>query len=142
MKTQPHFKIVVLEDDDFFNRMLSSFLERHLRELGKAKGFVVTVSSYTSFTDCSLNLDPATTLLFTDYYLANGYKAPDMMQRMQQRGLHCKVIVMSRIQNVQTALTPIIEGASEFVNKNQYALNRCLLLAETILLERLAFKTN
>ena len=142
MKTQPHFKIVVLEDDDFFNRILSSYLERHLRELGKTKGFQISVSSYTSFTDCSLNLDPTTALFFTDYYLSNGYKAPDIIQRMKERGLRCKVIVMSRIQNAQTALTPIIEGASEFVNKNNLAINRCLLLAETILLERLNFAKN
>lgn len=137
MKTKTNFKIVVLEDDDFYNRILSRYLSRNLQDLGIIKGFTIKICSYTSHTDCLRNLEPDVDLLFTDYYLNDGYSAPIIMDKLKQRGIDCKVVVMSRLQTIQTAISPIFDGAADFVKKNKDALKTCLYLSESILLEKL-----
>lgn len=137
MKPVPNFKIVILEDDDFYNRILSRYLKINLEKIGFLKGFTVNVLSYTSFIDCKRNLSPDIDLVLTDYYLSDGYTAPYLMEKLRQRGIQCKVIVISRLHSVQTAIVPLLDGASEFVQKNKHALKNCLYITESILTERL-----
>ena len=140
MKTLPSFKIVILEDDDFYNRLLSKYLKNALSELGIVRGFNLELTSYTSYRDCTLNFENDTLLLFTDYYLKNGYCASNIIEFINMRGSECKIIVVSQIQNLQTAICTILEGATDFIKKDKYTLRQCQDIAETIITEKLAYK--
>lgn len=137
MNPLPNFKIVVLEDDDFFNKLLSHYLKTHLDNSGLINGFTVSINSYTSFNDCSVNLQPNVDILLTDYYLSDGYNAKKMIDKVKNRGIDCKIIVMSREQNLKTAIVPLLEGASEFIKKNNDVLQNCLYVSEAIVLDKL-----
>ncbi len=140
MKNLPNFKIVILEDDDFYNKLLSRFLEQELKNTALIKRFTVEINSYTSFKDCSRNFDNNTTLLFTDYYLRDGYSASHMIDFIKYRCSDCKVVVLSQVQTIQTSICTILQGAYEFIVKDKKTLFQCKDLAETIILEKLILK--
>lgn len=132
------FKIVILEDDDFYNRILTHYLRKNLEDLGLLKGFTVRIFSYTSYRDCCLNIQEDTDILFSDYYLNDGFSASLLIEEMHKKGIACKIIIMSRLQNIQTSIAPVLNGAVEFIQKNKMALKRCLDISEAILIERSA----
>lgn len=140
MKTFPSFKIVILEDDDFYNKLLTQYLKAVLTELGTVKGFKLEVTSYTSYKDCTLNFDNDTVLLFTDYYLKNGYSASHIIEFVNRRQCNCKIVVVSQIQNLQTAVCTILEGAVDFIKKDKHTLYQCRDIAESIINERLVVR--
>lgn len=137
MIPKPNIKIVILEDDDFYNKFLTGYLTKNLEELGLIKGFTVSISSFTSYNDCSLNMQQDTDILFSDYYLNDGFNASLLMEEIKQKGFRCKVIILSRLESLQTAITPIMEGAADFIQKNKEALKKCFLISEAIISEKL-----
>lgn len=140
MKQMPNFKIVILEDDDFYNRLLTRFLKLNLEKLACAKGIVITIHSFTSFLDCKRNLSDDVDLVITDYYLSDGYSAPLIIEKLNHRRINCKVVVMSRLQTIETSIIPILDGAIDFVKKNKKALQKCLFLSESVLSEKFKYQ--
>ena len=140
METLKKFKIVVLEDDDFYNKLLSRYLTAVLTELGVMKGFRLRLSSYTSYKDCMMNFDDDTTLLFTDYYLRNGNSASQVIRFVNNTNSKCKVVVISQIQNMQTAVSTLLEGAIDFIRKDRNTLQQCRDIAEAVINERLILR--
>lgn len=137
MNTMPNFKLVVLEDDEFFNKLLTHYLKKHLDDSGLVNGYTVSISSYTSFNDCNINLNSNLDVLVTDYYLSGGHNATKMIDNVKNKGIDCKIIVMSREQSLKTAIVPLLDGASEFIKKNNDALKNCLYVSESIFLEKM-----
>lgn len=134
----PEFKIVVLEVNDFYNKLLSNYLDNNLKKLAVINGFKVQINSFTSYKDCSRNFDNNTTILFSDYYLGDGHSAPHVIEFVNSRLSSCKVVVVSQIQNLQTSVCTLMQGAYEFIKKDKKALFECRDLAETIILEKMS----
>ena len=133
----PHFKIVILDDNDFYNQVLSRFLTHNLKKLGIIKGFTVDIFSFTTYLDCSKNIDNSVDILFTDYYLSDGYNASHIINFINDKLLKCKIIVVSQIQNLQTSVFTALAGACEFIKKDNKTLYECHSIAETIISEKL-----
>lgn len=140
MKTLPNFKIVVLDDDDFYNKLLTKQIDSELNELKKTLHFNFEINSYTSCKDCAVNFDTDTTLLFSDFYLGNGYNASYLMELIKQRSSDCKVVIVSQLQNTQTALSTLLNGAYEFFQKDPKLLHKCGELASFVIAENLKHK--
>jgi DNA-binding NtrC family response regulator len=133
----PNFKIVILDDNEFYNQILSRFLSTNLKKTGLLKGFTVSVASYTSYVDCLKSLDDSVDVLFTDYFLSNGYTASDIIGFVNDKLLRCKVVVVSQIQTLQTSALTVLAGAYEFIKKGKKTLYQCNDIAETIITEKL-----
>lgn len=133
----PNFKIVILDDNVFYNQILSRFLSTNLKKIGLHKGFTVNVASYTSYVDCLKSLDNSIDLLFTDYFLSNGYNASNIIDFVNDKLLRCKVVVVSQIQTLQTSALTILAGAYEFIKKDKKTLYECNDIAATIIAEKL-----
>lgn len=136
----PFFKIVVLEDDDFYNKLLSRYLKTALSELGIVKGFALEVKSYTSLIDCTLNFDNDTILMFTDYYLKDRHSASNIIDFVNSRPSACKIVVISQIQNLQTEFSTLLKGAIDFIKKDKRTFYQCRDIAESIITEKLVIK--
>lgn len=134
---QPHFKILILDDNEFYNQMLSRFLISNLKQTGLLKGFTVDVLSFTTYNDCIKHLDSQIDILFTDYYLSDGYNATHIINFINQKLLKCKVVVVSQIKNLQTSLVTMLSGACEFIRKDERTMAHCHFLAEAIIAEKL-----
>ncbi|MBA2612742.1 MAG: response regulator [Bacteroidetes bacterium] len=136
MKNQNHFNVVVLEDNDFYNRVLTHQLQNYGDTIALDKHFSFEIQSYTNSTDCLRNLKPETDIAFLDYYL-NESNALDVMKKIQKKCSDCKIIILSQIQNMRTSLQTISEGASDFISKDRNALARCCYILEEIINQRL-----
>jgi DNA-binding NtrC family response regulator len=118
MKT---YHIVVLEDNEFYNSMLTKQLDFCAKQLEGTNDFNYDITSYTSVKDCLRNLKEDTNIAFLDYYLGEGITAMDVLKEMKKKNPDCKVIVISRIDNEQITKDIITNGALEFLVKNKNA---------------------
>jgi len=139
METQaiPNFKIVILDDNDFYNKILTRFLSESLKKTGLLKGFTVDIFSFTSVKDCLNNLDNSVDILFTDYFLSDDCNATHIIDFINEKVLTCKVIVVSQIQNMKTCALTILAGAYEFIKKDKKTMFECNGIAEAIITEKL-----
>ncbi len=136
MKTQNHFNVIVLEDNNFYNNILTRQLQNYVENIAMEKHFSFEIQSYTSASDCIRNLKPETDIAFIDYYL-NGSNAIEVMRKIQKRCDDCKIIILSQIKNIKTSLQTLSEGASDFISKDRNTLARCCYIFEEIINQRL-----
>jgi DNA-binding NtrC family response regulator len=137
MKTQNHFKIVVLEDSEFYNKILSKKLQNYIEPISLDKEYSYDIQSYTNLNDCLNNLNPDTDIAFVDFYLGDSKNALYVIKKIKQKCSNCKIIVISQSKNTMTELQTISEGAIDFISKDNDALMRSCFIAEDIINERL-----
>ncbi len=137
MKNYPHFKIVILEDNDFYNRLMSKYLKNQIKQFAILKGFTFDITSFTSYSECARNFHNDINIIITDYYLNDGYSALNILDLVKRRGSKCKVIVLSQIQNITTSICTILEGAYEFIPKNKETLVRSTDIVEDLIIQNL-----
>ena len=137
MKTQNHFKIVVLEDSEFYNNILSKKLQNYIKPISQDKEYSFDIQSYTNLNDCLYNLQSDTDIAFVDFYLGDSKNALYVLKKIKQKCSDCKVVVISQSRNSITELQSISEGAVDFISKDNDALMRSCYIAEDIINERL-----
>ncbi|HXU27594.1 MAG TPA: response regulator [Bacteroidia bacterium] len=137
MKTQSHFKIVILEDSEFYNNILSKKLENYIKPIAIDKKYSFDIQSYTNLNDCLYNLHSDTDIAFVDFYLGDSKNALYVLKKIKQKCLNCKVVIISQSKNSMTELQTISEGAVDFISKDNDALMRSCYIAEDIINERL-----
>jgi DNA-binding NtrC family response regulator len=137
MKPQHHFKIVVLEDSDFYNNLLTRQLENYTGALAVDKDCTFDIQSYTNVNDCMRNLSPETDIAFVDYYLSDNKNALDILKKIKQKCQDCKVVIISQVKNIKTSLQTLKEGASDFITKDRFALTKSCYLVEDLVNQRL-----
>jgi ActR/RegA family two-component response regulator len=140
VKTHNQFEIVVLEDNDFYNTLLTRQLQSYIGNFAADKGFEFTINSYTNPQDCLRNLKPETDIAIVDYYLGESKNALDILKVIRQKCEDCKVIIISGIKNIKTSYQTLNEGAAGFVFKDRDALNESCVLVEHIINDRLQFE--
>lgn len=133
MKNYPHFKIVILEDNDFYNKLMSKYIKNHVAQYALLRGFTFDLISFTSYSDCVRNFSNDITIIVTDYYLSEGYCALHILNLVKKRGSNCKVVVLSQIQNITTSIYTLLEGAYEFIPKNKAVFEKSGNVIEDII---------
>lgn len=136
METNSEFKIVVLEDNDFYNNLLTRQLENYTGEIATDKGYKFEINSYTNATDCLKNIKSDTDIAFVDYYLGESKNGLDVLKIIKQKSPHCKVVVISRENNMKTSFQTLNEGAYTFIYKDRDALIESCYLVDEIIKER------
>lgn len=128
MTPKKNIKIVILEDDLFFNKSL----ERHVQTICNSHAyddFKFEISTYLNAKDCIEKLDKDTDILFLDYYLIGPEEQQilnggDVFKRVREVCKDCKVVMVSSMKNIQTVVEMIRRGIYEFVTKNKNSNNR------------------
>ena len=138
MKLNPHFKIVILEDSDFYNKLMTINIKAHVGKLALLKNFTFDILSYTRYNDCVRNFNPDTDIIITDYYLNECYNAEDVLDLIRKRGAKSKVIVISQIHNIETAICSILDGATEFILKDRKAMEKTRYVIEELITDKLS----
>jgi DNA-binding NtrC family response regulator len=133
MKNCPHFKIVILEDNDFYNKLMSKYLKNHIAHYALLRGFTFDLISFTSYSDCVRNFSNDINIIVTDYYLSEGYCALHILDLVRKRSSNCKVVVLSQIQNITTSIYTLLEGAYEFIPKNKAVFEKSGHVIEDII---------
>lgn len=126
------FRIAILEDNEFFNDMLTRQIEDFTAILAMEKNCRFEISSYTSPNDFIRNLKNDTDIVFVDYYLGNGVTGSDMIKKIRERCWDCKVVVVSQVRNIKTISIPLKDETIDFVFKDTNALPNCCFILEDI----------
>lgn len=137
MKPQNHFKIVVLEDSDFYNNLLTMQLQNYTSAMATDKHCSFDIQSYTNANDCLRNLNSDTDIAFVDYYLNDSKNALDILKIIKQKCTDCRVIIISQVKNLKTSYQTMKEGAFNFISKDRFALTESCFMVEDLVNERL-----
>ena len=130
------FKIMVLEDSEFFNSVLTRTISNYLEILSQEKGFEYDVQSFTTVKDFLRNLKEDTDIVFIDYYLGGGLTAPEVISWMKKICDGCKIIVVSQSNDGSLKQKVYSEGAAEFITKSKESLFRACIVLEEIIYEK------
>lgn len=139
MGTQTNFKIVVLEDSEFYNRLLTRQLEMYTQAIAADRNCSFDIQAYTKVSDCLHNLPPDTDIAFIDYYLGTDVNAMHILEYIKKKCKACRIIIISQAKTLMTSMQTLKMGASAFVCKNQDAFQNSCQLIEDMVNERLNY---
>lgn len=132
-KLRKQFKIVVLEDNEFYNTILTRQLKNYTNEMETAKGCTFDFESYTNPGDCIRNLKPDTDIAIIDYYLGESKNAMDILKVIREKCKDCKVVIISQFKNIKTYYETLNNGAYHFIYKDRQALAKSCYVIEDII---------
>lgn len=128
-----HFKIVVLEDNEFYNMILTRKLKQFTNDLEAELGCLFEIDSYTNPDDCIRNLKSETDIAILDYYLGESKNALEILKKIKAKCDHCKIIIISQFKNIKTSYQTLNEGAYHFILKDAKALiNSCMVVGDIV----------
>jgi DNA-binding NtrC family response regulator len=136
-KLRKQFKIIVLEDNEFYNNILTRQLKNYTDELEEGKGCTFDIESYTNAGDCIRNLKPDTDIAIVDYYLGDSKNAMDILKAIKEKCDHCRVVIISQFKNIKTYYETLNNGAYHFIFKDKQALAKSCYVIEDIINEGL-----
>ena len=126
------FRIIVLEDSEFFNNMLTKQIDYFTSILAMEKNCRFEIQSCVSTTDFLRNLKHETDIAFVDYYLENGITGADMIEKIKEQCWDCKVVVISQEKNIRNTVMSSIDEGVDFVFKDLQSLPKCCFILEDI----------
>jgi len=131
------FKIAILEDNLFYNKLLKKQLEDYFENLGVLTNCVFSIKSFTNTNDFVENLSENTDVALIDFYLQDGETALKVMEKIKYKSADCKVIIISGVKNIHTYYKTFWLGAVDFITKDRTAPIRSCRLIESIYTEKL-----
>lgn len=135
------FKIAILEDNMFYNRLLKKQLDDYFENLGVLTNCVFSIKSYTNTNDFVNNLTDGTDVALLDFYLEDGETALKVMEKIKEKSPECKIIIISGIKNVHSYYKTFWLGAVDFITKDRTAPLRSCRLIESIFSEKFGVKS-
>lgn len=134
MIAQKQIKIVVLEDSEFYNSVLTRQLENFTEEFSLLNNIHFSIQSYTHSEDCIRNLKEDVDIVFSDYYLGNSITASDILKHMKEKCSLCKFVVLSQTEDEFIIEKLLSDGAFAVLHKDKDALSKSCLVIEEILI--------
>lgn len=133
MESDRIFRIVVLEDNEFYNKLLTKQLQNYTGIISAQKNLNFDIQSYTSPVDFIDKLNPDTDIAFVDYYLGNSVTGMDIIKQIREKCKNCKIIIISQVRTIKTAYQTLEEGAMEYIFKDSNALAKSCFVLEDVL---------
>ncbi len=140
-ETIQKFKISILEDNMFYNRLLKKQLDDYFENLGVLTNCIFSIKSFTNTADFVKNFSAKTDVALLDFYLEEGETALKVMEDIKEKSPDCKVIIISGIKNIHSYYKTFWLGAVDFIAKDRTAPIRCCRLIEAIFAEKLGVKS-
>ncbi|HEY1038215.1 MAG TPA: response regulator [Bacteroidia bacterium] len=142
MELKPHFKIMIVEDNDFYNKLLTRHIQNYISPIAVSQGFTFELFCYTTFKDFSLNLNDEIDFILCDYFLNDGYTAINLLELVNKLIKRVRVIVISKSQDIKTSIRTLLKGAVEFLAKDRETLKKSGHILEEMIYELLEKRRN
>lgn len=122
-------KIMVVEDDLFYNKIL----EKHLNQICKGYNYPdldFKIAFETTVTDANekIESDFVPDILILDYYLDGEgdsiQTGMEVLKKVKKKNPQCKAIIISGQKNMETTAELMINGADEYITKDNFSTNR------------------
>ena len=127
------FRIVVLEDNPFYNQIFSTRLKLFLDTILPNKRTEIFVESYLKPGECIANIKADTDLVFLDYYLSESITALDVIRQIKWRCPDSRIMILSQYYSLNNSLATILEGATGFIQKGLSAIPKSCEVAKEAL---------
>ena len=132
-------KIVIVEDDLYYNKVLKKYIETICNEKFYSK-CKFTIKSYLTAYECIEELEDDTDLVLLDYYLVNeneqdNLTGVDVLDAVNEYCDDCKVIMISGQDNPTITEALREKGIVEYINKNLNSKNRVGSVVQRVLKE-------
>ena len=132
-----HFKIALIEDNEFYNNIFAQKLQFYLDSLKFELGFTYQLDTYINAEKAMDLLPIDIDLIFLDYYLGNDRNAPYYLSKINERYPLCEVVVISQHVFFTTKLLIMLQGATACIPKSQYAFLKSCSIVERLIHNRL-----
>ena len=124
-------QITVLEDNLYYNRMLTQTIENNLMKIIPPNSDIeYHIDSFLSYQDFLFNFQPETSIAFVDFYLENQKTGLDALRLIKKNCLNCKVVVLSDSKNFWNMYFCLTQGASGIIVKDDNMDSLCGYLIE------------
>ena len=128
--------VLVVEDNEYYNKLLTGALSRSIRSLPGKSRFEMSFHSFTNSLECmkkikSRKLSSYDTIAFVDYYVGHGINGGHILKLLKEQNNDTMVILLSQTKNIEQKLEQ--NNSSYFVVKDSYAPALCCLYLEQYL---------
>ncbi len=128
MKTKKLLKIVIVEDNLYYNKALTKYLNT-LCNTSVYPQFEFEIKSYLNAHDCIENLEDDTNIMVLDYYLVNEDEpdiltGADIVKVAKKHCPNCKIIMVSSQQNSHRTSELMRQGVYEYIDKTVNSKDR------------------
>jgi DNA-binding NarL/FixJ family response regulator len=128
MKDGKLIKIMVIEDNEMYNALLTKKLQQYTESLSLDTNYTFEVSSFTSLPDFIRNIKEDIDIVFMDYFLVKNITALDILAKIKQICNDCRIFVVSRTEDKDIIHKIYENGIDDFIFKDKYALAHCCFL--------------
>lgn len=146
MNTNNKIKITIVEDDQYFNELLTKYIKSVCTSsiLNKSD---LEIKSFYSAQDCIEQLEDDTDIMILDYYLKNEnddeeLNGENVLNEVKKFCKDCKVIMISGQNDPGLVANLMKNGIYDYVDKNTNTPNRVGSLVYKILKNELNEKTH
>ncbi|MFT5601478.1 MAG: response regulator of citrate/malate metabolism [Flavobacteriales bacterium] len=128
MKKLTKIKIAIVEDDVYYNKTLTRYIQNICNEQ-VYKGHIFEIKSFYNAHDCIEELEDDLNIMILDYFLFNEDEddvltGGDVLDVVKEHCPDCKVIVASAQQSAHTTAELLRNGVFEYIDKNVNTSNR------------------
>jgi hypothetical protein len=125
--------VIVVEDNDYYNKLLSGVLKQRIKENRDKWDFNFKFHSYTDALDCltkikSGSFEESHSIAFIDYYLGSGINGTHIIKMLKNRTLNSSVVLLSQSKGVMGKSIPV--SYDYFVLKDESGPALCCLCLE------------
>ncbi len=132
-KDRKLIKILVMEDNEMYNSLLTKKLELYTKSLSVDSEYAFEIFSYVSLADCMKNLKEDIDIIFLDYYLVRNITALHILNRVKEACKHCKIYIISRTRDTEIINKAFEQGVDDFIFKGKYGLaHSCYLIKRLV----------
>lgn len=137
MNDKKHFKILIAEDNPFYNQLLTNQLKWYTGEKALHEDWELEIDSCSNTGECMLSINEKTDLAFIDYYLEDGKTALGIIRKLKEKSPDCKIIVLSQAPDAKNMVQSLKEKMLiDFIYKDNNALPKTCFLAEELMNEK------
>lgn len=137
MNTKKIIKIVIVEDDLYFQKALTKYVQT-ICNPAIYPHLDFHIKSYSNAHECIEELENDTNIMILDYFLINEEEADvltgaDIVIEANKYCTDCKIIMISAQQNKNVTTQLMQQGIYEYVDKNINSNNRIGAILQKIL---------
>lgn len=137
--TTEKYSVVVIDDDEYFNKLLVQSLSDYSSNMKilyhakiKTYSFLSGISFLKSFHN--KQFEGTRPVFFIDYFLEKNMNATDILKTVKDHGNN-RAVIISEKKNDQTATETLQLGAEQFIRKDQFTTFMCTTLLEQFIRE-------
>ncbi|CAG5076394.1 response regulator [Parvicella tangerina] len=128
MRTKKDFKIVIVEDDLYYNKALTKYVGT-ICNPKVYPGINFDIQSYFTAHDCIENLEPDVDLMLLDFYLINDEEydiiyGDEVVEVVNKYCPNCKIIMVSEQGSTHLTAQMLRNGIYDYIDKNTNSKNR------------------